>query len=86
VRASRITLGTDKSYQNEQFVQQLRARQAVPHVAEYAPNTKWPTFLTREERNSETFSTSQQKRKLVEKVFGWAKLDRASHDRHLRRS
>jgi transposase len=76
VRAGRITLGADKSYQNQQFVTQLRARQVVPHVAEYAPNPKWPSFLTDQERNHPGFAISQNKRKLVEKVFGWAKLDR----------
>jgi transposase len=32
-------------------VEQLRARGVVPHVAEYAPNPKWPSFLTDEERS-----------------------------------
>jgi hypothetical protein len=76
-RAARITLGADKGYQNEQFVQQLRARQVVPHVAEYEPNPKWPSFLTDEERLGEGFRISQRKRKLIEKVFAWAKLDRS---------
>jgi transposase len=71
-----ITLGADKGYQNEQFVEQLRARGVVPHVAEYAPNPKWPSFLTDEERSGEGFQISQRKRKLVEKVFGWSKSDR----------
>jgi hypothetical protein len=47
-------------------------------VAEYAPNLKWPNWLTEEERSREGFSISQRKRKLVEKVFGWAKQDRAA--------
>jgi hypothetical protein len=72
-----ITLGADKSYHHEQFVQQLRQRLVVPHVAEFAPNPKWPSFLTEEERNHPGFAISQNKRKLVEKVFSWAKLDRA---------
>jgi transposase len=76
-RAARITVGADKGYQSEQFVGQLRARQIVPHVAEYAPNPKWPSFLTEEERSHPGFSISQRKRKLVEKVFAWTKLDRS---------
>jgi transposase len=71
-----ITLGADKGYQNETFVTQLRARRVVPHVAEYDPNPKWPSFLTEEERSGVGFQISQRKRKLVEKVFGWAKSDR----------
>ena len=79
-----ITLGADKSYHHEQFVQQLRQRLIVPHVAEFAPNPKWPSFLTEEERNHPGFAISQNKRKLVDKVFGWAKLDRALRQVKLR--
>jgi transposase len=45
-RTDTITLGADKSYHHEQFVEQLRQRLVVPHVAEFAPNPKWPSFLT----------------------------------------
>ena len=82
--AGAITLGADKSYHHEQFVTQLRARRVVPHVAEFAPNPKWPSFLTDQERSSPGFAISQKKRKLVEKVFGWAKLDRALRQVKLR--
>lgn len=75
-RGREITLGADRSYQQETFLQQLRARSVVPHVAEYAPNPQWPNTLTEAERNGPGFRISQRKRKLVEKVFGWAKLDR----------
>jgi transposase len=75
-RAAAITLGADKSYQHGDFLEQLRARRVLPHVAEYTPNPKWPNFLTEAERSSSGFRQSQRKRKLVEKVFGWAKLDR----------
>jgi len=33
-RAAECTLGADKSYQQERFVGQLRARHIKPHVAE----------------------------------------------------
>jgi transposase len=79
-----ITLGADKSYQQEQFVASLRRRRVVPHVAEYAPNPSWPSFLTEQERNDPGFAVSQRKRKLVEKVFGWAKLDRSLRQVKLR--
>lgn len=74
--AGAITLGADKSYQEEKFIDDLRQRRVVPHIAEYEPNPQWPSFLTDAERASEGFRISQRKRKLVEKVFGWAKLDR----------
>jgi transposase len=77
MRRQPITLGADKSYQEEKFIAELRKRQVMPHVAEYAPNPKWPSFLTDTERNDPGFQASQRKRKLIEKVFGWGKLDRA---------
>jgi transposase len=71
----RITLGADKLYQEQKFIEGLRRRQVVPHVAEYAPSAHWPNFLTEAERNDPGFAISQKKRKLVERVFGWGKLD-----------
>jgi transposase len=76
-RPGPVTLGADKSYQEEKFIAELRKRRVRPHVAEYAPNPKWPNFLTEAERNDPGMKTSQKKRKLIEKVFGWGKLDRA---------
>jgi hypothetical protein len=76
-RSQARMLGADKGYQQEPFVGGLRARHVVPHVAEYEPNPKWPNWLTETERSSQGFAISQSKRKLVEKVFGWAKLDPA---------
>ena len=55
----------------------MRKRRIAPHVAEYEPNPQWPNFLSEAERNHPGFGVSQSKRKLVEKVFGWAKLDRS---------
>lgn len=75
-RGKSMTLGADKSYQEEGFVGGLRSRQVVPHVAEYVPNPKWVNWLTESERNDPGFAVSQRKRKLVEKVFGWMKQGR----------
>jgi transposase len=71
----RITLGADKLYQEESFIAALRKRKVIPHVAEYEPNRHWPNWLTEAERQDPNLAVSQRKRKLVEKVFGWAKLD-----------
>jgi transposase len=76
-RPGTVTLGADKSYQEEKFIAELRKRRVRPHVAEYTPNPKWPNFLTEAERNDPGMKISQKKRKLIEKVFGWGKLDRA---------
>jgi len=70
-----ITLGADKLYQEEKFIAGLRQRKIIPHVAEYEDNPQWPNWLTREERHHPGFAISQSKRKLIEKVFGWGKLD-----------
>ena len=75
-RRGRITLGADKSYQEERFVSGLRKAEVTPHVAEYKLNTKWPSWLTEAERSDPGLAVSQKKRKLVEKSFGWMKHDR----------
>jgi len=70
-----ITLGADKLYQEQEFIAGLRRRNVVPHVAEYEANPHWPNWLSEQERQDPGYAISQRKRKLVEKVFGWAKLD-----------
>jgi hypothetical protein len=70
-----ITVGADKLYQEKEFITGLRERKAIPHVAEYEPNPHWPNWLTEQERQDPGYAISQRKRKLIEKVFGWAKLD-----------
>jgi len=67
------TLGADKAYQEEHFIAALRAHNITPHVAEYAASKHWPNWLRQEEREHPGFARSQQKRKLVEQVFGWIK-------------
>jgi transposase len=70
----RITLGADKGYQEREFLQRLRSRRVVPHVAEYGGKPRpWLGGLRAEERNDPGFEVSQQKRKRVEQVFGWIK-------------
>jgi transposase len=75
-RGKRMTLGADKGYQEERFVNGLRNLEVKPHVAEYEPNPKWRNWLTASERNDPGLAVSQKKRKLVEKVFGWMKQDK----------
>lgn len=70
----RVTLGADKGYQESRFLEQLRKLGVVPHVAEYAVETKnWPNGLRAEERDDPGFAESQKKRKRVEQVFAWIK-------------
>jgi hypothetical protein len=75
--ALEITLGADTLYQEEKFVEALRERAVAPHVSEYAQESSnlGKNSLNEAERNVQRRMISQRKRKLVEKVFGWAKLD-----------
>jgi transposase len=70
-----LTLGADLGYQFEDFIEGLRRRRVIPHVAEHAANDDFPNWLREEERRHPGFALSQKKRKLVEKIFGWGKLD-----------
>src|SRR6202162_6485895 len=70
-----ITLGADKLYQEKEFIAGLRERKVIPHVAEYEPNPHWPNWLSEPERQDPGYALSQRKRKLIEKVFGRAKLE-----------
>jgi len=69
-----ITLGADTGYQQERFVEALRKRQVAPHVSEYVKGNLQKNRLRPEERSDERSAISQRKRKLIERVFGWAKL------------
>jgi hypothetical protein len=71
------TVGADKQYQDPHFVAGLRERHVAPHVAEYESGiNQRKNSLAEAERADERRSISQRKRKLIERVFGWAKLDR----------
>lgn len=68
-----VTVGGDKGYQEEKFIQGLRELQMIPHIAEYETNAKWPNWLTVGERDDPGFAISQNKRKRIESLFGWIK-------------
>lgn len=81
-----ITLGADTLYQDSQFVQDLRARGVAPHISEYTQqsyNLK-KNSLSEEERSDPRRTISQRKRKLIERVFGWSKVDSALRQVKLR--
>jgi len=75
-RGRRITLGADTQYQEAAFIEGLRKRKVAPHVSEYVEGNLGKNSLSEKERADERRSTSQRKRKLIERVFGWSKLDR----------
>ncbi len=81
----KITLGADTQYQDEKFVQELRDRQVAPHISEYTQGGNMgKNSLTDEERQDVRRPISQRKRKLIELVFGWSKLDRQTRQVKLR--
>jgi transposase len=71
-----VTLGADTQYQDEKFIDALRQREVAPHVSEYVKGNLGKNSLHEAERADPRRSISQQKRKLIERVFGWSKLDR----------
>jgi transposase len=79
-----VTVGADTQYQEEQFIEALRQRQVAPHIAEYEKGNLGKNSLNAEEKADPRRSISRQKRKLIERVFGWAKLDRSLRQVKLR--
>jgi IS5 family transposase len=83
-RTGPITLGADNAYQERDFVEGLRRRGIVPHVAECPGAYRRVSHLLGEERAEAGFAVSQRARKLVEKVFGWGKQARPVKQMKLR--
>jgi transposase len=81
-----VTLGADTQYQDEKFMAALRERGVAPHVSEYTKGQAnlAKNALNEPERNDPRRPISQQKRKLIERVFGWAKHDRPLRQTKLR--
>lgn len=70
-RAAQITVGADKAYDNEAFVEGMRFMQATPHVAQ---NTKGRrSRIDARTTRHPGYAVSQVKRKRVEEIFGWLK-------------
>jgi transposase len=70
------TLGADTQYQADEFIRALRARGVAPHVSQYTKGNLGKNHLTAAELQDPRRTLSRQRRKLVERIFGWAKLDR----------
>jgi transposase len=70
-RAAHLTVGADKAYDNEAFVEGMRFMEATPHVAQ---NTKGrrSRIDARTTRHA-GYAVSQVKRKRIEEIFGWLK-------------
>jgi transposase len=79
-----ITLGADTQYQEAEFIEDLRQREVAPHVSEYVKGNLGKNSLTDQERADARRTISQRKRKLIERAFGWGKLDRPLRQTKLR--
>ncbi len=80
------TLGADKGYDTADFVASLRDEQVTPHVAQNT--TRRRSAIDDRTTRHPGYAVSQQRRKRVEEIFGWAKtvgLCRQMRHRGLRR-
>jgi transposase len=68
-RPGRITLGADKGYDAEDFVNELRSMNVTPHVAAKKSGSAIDGRTTRHAG----YAVSQRIRKRIEEVFGWGK-------------
>jgi transposase len=80
----KMTLGADTQYQAAEFIEALRQRSIAPHVSEYVQGNLSKNHLSEQERQDPLRSVSQRKRKLIERVFGWSKLNRGLRQVKLR--
>ena len=71
------TLGADKNYDAEAFIEGLKAKGVVPHVAIHGGLSKTgktrKTSVPCEVAASDGYAISQRKRKRIEEIFGWEK-------------
>jgi len=65
----RITVGADKAYDTQDFVERLRSYTVTPHVAQKGRGSAIDQRTTRHAG----YSLSQRARKRVEEIFGWLK-------------
>ena len=70
-RPQAITLGADKAYDAEDFVNELRAMNARPHVAQNTNGRS--SAIDRRTTRHPGYGLSQRIRKRIEEAFGWIK-------------
>ena len=70
-RPGPITLGADKGYDAEDFVNELRSMNATPHVAQNANGRS--SAIDDRTTGHAGYAVSQRIRKRIEEAFGWIK-------------
>ena len=68
---SRVTLGADKNYDTEPFVEACRELGVTPHVAQNTTNRR--SAIDGRTTRHPGYAISQRTRKRIEEVFGWMK-------------
>ena len=69
-RPNAITLGADKAFDAQDFVNELRTMKVTPHVAQ---NTTRRSASDRRTTRHPGYAASQRVRKRIEEAFGWIK-------------
>ena len=67
-----MSVGADKAYDTRDFVTTVREMNIRPHLAQNLKRRGGSALDARTTRHA-TYQVSQQKRPLIEKVFGWMK-------------
>jgi hypothetical protein len=67
----RITLGADKAYDTQDFVNEARSMAITPHVAQNTTNRR--SAIDRRTTRHGGYAVSQRIRKRIEEAFGWIK-------------
>ena len=70
-RPKRITLGADKGYDAEDFVNELRSMGVTPHVAQNTSGRR--SAIDGRTTRHAGYAASQRIRKRIEEAFGWMK-------------
>ncbi|MER9362947.1 IS5 family transposase [Mesorhizobium sp. M0019] len=70
-RPRAITLGADKAYDAEDFVNELRSMKVTPHVAQNTNGRR--SAIDRRTTRHGGYAVSQRIRKRIEEAFGWIK-------------
>src|SRR5271165_7010585 len=71
-RPTPITLGADKAYDTEDFVNELRSMNATPHVAQNTSGRS--SAIDGRTTRHAGYAVSQRIRKRIEEAFGWIKI------------
>jgi len=67
-----VTLGADRGYDTQEFVEQMKDLNVTPHEAQNGSGRR--SAVDGRTTKHEGYRVNQRRRKLVEDSFGWAKV------------